>query len=289
MAGKIQQFEKRQSMKNRQFEVFHYRERSPGNMEVHHHDFFEIYFLLGGEVSFRVEGRSYTLKPGDMLLINPQELHQALIDRDTIYERMVLWIDRGYLAELSIDGMDLAACFDTKLPTHTNRLRPNKTQRAELQALLEKMAGEFYGNGVGRSQYAQGLLMQFLVEVNRLALTEEEQPATAKETDLVDQVLSYIGAHYTENISLESLANTFYVSKYHLSHEFSKRVGTGIYRYIMFRRLMHARELLENGTQPGDAYGQCGFGDYANFYRSFKSFYGVSPRDYAHGDRGRQV
>ena len=284
MAGKIQQFEKRQSMKNRQFEVFHYRERSPGNMEVHHHDFFEIYFLLGGEVSFRVEGRSYTLKPGDMLLINPQELHQALIDRDTIYERMVLWIDRGYLAELSIDGMDLAACFDTKLPTHTNRLRPNKTQRAELQALLEKMAGEFYGNGVGSSQYAQGLLMQFLVEVNRLALTEEEQPATAKETDLVDQVLSYIGAHYTENISLESLANTFYVSKYHLSHEFSKRVGTGIYRYIMFRRLMHARELLEGGTPPGEAYGQCGFGDYANFYRSFKSFYGVSPRDYVRGD-----
>jgi AraC-like DNA-binding protein len=285
MAGKIQQFERRQSMKNRQFEVFHYRERRPGNMEVHHHDFFEVYFLLGGEVSFRVEGRTYTLKPGDMLLINPQELHQALIDRDTIYERMVLWIDRGYLAELSAAGMDLAACFDTRLPTHTNLLHPNKMQRAELQGLLEKLAGEFYGDGLGNSQYAQGLLLQFLVEVNRLALAESKQPISAEETDMVDQVLSYIGAHFTEDISLEMLSNTFYVSKYHLSHEFSKRVGTGIYRYIMFRRLMHARELLEGGTPPGEAYGQCGFGDYANFYRSFKSFYGVSPREYAQGDR----
>lgn len=285
MSGKIQQFEQRQSMKNRQFEVFHYRERSPGNMEVHHHDFFELYFLLGGEVSFRVEGRTYTLKPGDMLLINPQELHQALIDRDTIYERMVLWIDRGYLAELSAAGMDLAACFDTRLPTHTNLLHPNKMQRAELQGLLEKLAGEFYGDGLGNSQYAQGLLLQFLVEVNRLALAESKQPISAEETDMVDQVLSYIGAHFTEDISLEMLSNTFYVSKYHLSHEFSKRVGTGIYRYIMFRRLMHARELLEGGTPPGEAYGQCGFGDYANFYRSFKSFYGVSPREYAQGDR----
>lgn len=285
MSGKIQQFEQRQSMKNRQFEVFHYRERSPGNMEVHHHDFFELYFLLGGEVSFRVEGRTYTLKPGDMLLINPQELHQALIDRDTIYERMVLWIDRGYLAELSAAGMDLAACFDTRLPTHTNLLHPNKMQRAELQGLLEKLAGEFYGDGLGNGQYAQGLLLQFLVEVNRLALAESKQPISAEETDMVDQVLSYIGAHFTEDISLEMLSNTFYVSKYHLSHEFSKRVGTGIYRYIMFRRLMHARELLEGGTPPGEAYGRCGFGDYANFYRSFKSFYGVSPREYAQGDR----
>lgn len=284
MTGKIQQFDHRQSMKNRQFEVFHYRERRPGNMEVHHHDFFEICFLLGGEVSFRVEGRTHTLKPGDVLLINPQELHQALIDRDTLYERIVLWIDRGYLAELSSGGMDLAACFDTRLPTHTNRLHPGKAQRAELQALLEKLAGEFYGDGLGNSQYAQGLLLQFLVEVNRLALAGEKESRPVEETDLVDQVLSFIGAHYTEDISLEMLSSIFYVSKYHLSHEFSRRVGTGIYRYIMFRRLMHARELLEGGTPPGEAYGQCGFGDYANFYRSFKSFYGVSPRDYVRGD-----
>jgi AraC-like DNA-binding protein len=185
--------------------------------------------------------------------------------------------------------MDLAACFDTKRPTHTNHLRPGKIQRAEFQALMEKLASEFYGDGVGSSQYAQGLLMQFLVEINRLALAGDKEPVPAEETDLVDQVLSYIADHYTEDISLEILANIFYVSKYHLSHEFSKRVGTGIYRYIMFRRLMHARELLEGGTPPGDAYQQCGFGDYANFYRSFKSFYGVGPRDYAHGDRGRQV
>ena len=289
MAGKIQKFDHRQSMKNRQFEVFHYRERRPGNMEVHHHDFFEICFLLGGEVSFRVEGRIHTLKPGDMLLINPQELHQALIDRDTIYERMVLWIDRGYLTELSADGMDLAACFDARLPTHTNHLHPGKTQRAELQVLLEKLAGEFYGDGIGNSQYAQGLLLQFLVEVNRLALAGDKKVSPAEETDLVDQVLSYIGSHYTEDINLEDLASIFYVSKYHLSHEFSKRVGTGIYRYIIFRRLMHARELLEGGMPPGEVYGQCGFGDYANFYRSFKSFYGVNPREYARGDRGQQV
>ena len=280
MSGKIQQFDHRQSMKDRQFEVFHYRERKPGNMEVHHHDFFEICFLLDGEVSFRVDGHAYTLNPGDMLLINPQELHQAMIDRDTIYERIVLWIDRGYLAELSAGGMDLASCFDDRLPTHTNRLHPNKLQRTEFRMLLEKLVGEFYGDEAGSRQYAQALLMQFLVEVNRLALAGDEKSTPENEADFVDQVLSYIGAHYTEDVSLEKIANTFYVSKYHLSHEFSRCVGTSVYRYILFRRMMHARELLEKGIPAGEVYGQCGFGDYANFYRSFKAFYGVTPGEY---------
>ena len=280
MAGKIQQFDHRQSMRDKQFEVFHYREQSPRNMEVHHHDFFEIYFLLGGEVSFRVEGRTYTLKPGDVLLINPQELHQALVDGDSLYERIVLWIDRGYLMELSAGGMDLAACFDDRLPTHTNRLHPSKSQCTQLQALLEKLVGEFYGDELGKSQYAKGLLMQFLVEVNRLALASDKQKPSEEESDFVDQVLSYIGAHYTEDISLEKIAGTFYVSKYHLSHEFSRRVGTSVYRYILFRRMMHARELLEQGIHAGEVYGQCGYGDYANFYRAFKTFYGVAPGEY---------
>jgi AraC-like DNA-binding protein len=191
-----------------------------------------------------------------------------------------LWIDRGYLAELSAGGMDLATCFDDRLPTHTNRLHPNKAQGAFLQTLLEKLVGEFYGDELGKSQYAEGLLMQFLVEVNRLALAGEEQKPIEEGSDFVDQVLSYIGAHYTEDISLEKIASTFYVSKYHLSHEFSRRVGTSVYRYILFRRMMRARELLEQGVHAGEVYGQCGYGDYANFYRTFKTFYGVTPGEY---------
>ena len=102
-----------------------------------------------------------------------------------------------------------------------------------------------------------------------------------EEPDLVSQVLAYIGAHYQENITLESLAAEFYVSKYHLSHEFSHRVGTSIYRYVIFRRLLQARELMGAGLTPGEVYQNCGFGDYANFYRAFKGEYGISPREFA--------
>ena len=80
MASRTQRFESRQSMQGKRFEVFHYREKKTEKLQVHHHDFFEIYFLLNGQVTFRVEGSDYLLEPGDLLLINPQELHHAQVN-----------------------------------------------------------------------------------------------------------------------------------------------------------------------------------------------------------------
>lgn len=277
-----QRFDSRQSMKNKRFEVFHYRDKKLSNVGLHHHDFFEIYFFLSGRVTFRVEGRAYHLEPGDLLLINPQELHQPEIGPDTLYERIVLWIDRGYLAELCrMADADLGVCFDNEAPSHTNLLRPSKLRRAALSQLLDRLTREYYSSELGSFAYAQGLLVQFMVEVNRLARMSSSQTVKLEEPDLVSQVLSYIGSHYQESITLESLAGEFYVSKYHLSHEFSHRVGTSVYRYVIFRRLLQARESIAAGQAPGEVYQSCGFGDYANFYRAFKGEYGISPREYA--------
>lgn len=286
MSSAAQIFDSRQSMKNKTFEVFHYLDKKPGSVGVHHHNFYEIYLFLGGKVDFMVEGRTYRLEPGDLLLLNPRELHQPRILSDEVYERMVLWIDSGYLTGLCDSETDLAACFDDHAPNHTNLLRPSKICRASLEQLLDKLHQESYSQALGAHLYARGLLLAFLVEVNRLARKSSVREPRSSEPDLISQVLAYIAAHYQENITLERLAREFYVSKYHLAHEFSNRVGTSVYRYVIFRRLLQARELMETGHSPGEVYQSCGFGDYANFYRAFKSAYGVGPRAFMAGEKG---
>ena len=82
-----------------------------------------------------------------------------------------------------------------------------------------------------------------------------------------------------DDLSLELLASKFYVSKYHLSHEFGKAMGTGVYRYIMLKRLLVARQLLLKGMSAGEVCSKCGFKDYTNFYRAFKDEYGISPSE----------
>ena len=281
MRSNAQRFDSRQSMQNRRFEVFHYRDQKVDGLDVHHHDFYEVYLFLGGQVQFQVEAKTFQLEPGDLLLISPQELHKPIIGKSGVYERMVLWVDRSYMNSLSADDVDLAACFAPGAPGHTNLLRPGKVRSAQLQGLLESLTREYYDNQLGSSIYAQGLLMQFLVELNRLA--GQHIGKTTSEPDLVGQVIAYISNHYQENLTLEDLAKQFYVSKFYLSHEFRARVGVSIHRYIIFRRLLQARDLMASGVGPGQVFGSCGFGDYANFYRAFKAEYGISPREFVQG------
>ena len=108
----FQPFTRRQTMIRRDFEIYRYRYMD--EVELHHHDFYEIYMLLRGSVSYTVENRIFHMRAGDLMLISPLELHQARVDsNDEPYERIVLWVDRGYLESLSSPHTSLTRCFDT--------------------------------------------------------------------------------------------------------------------------------------------------------------------------------
>ncbi len=277
MRERAQRFDPRQNMHSAAFEVFHYREPKSAEVQVHHHDFYEVYFLLSGSVSYWVEGQVYSLAPGDLLLMEPMVLHRPIAAEGAVYERIVLWIDKGYLEGLSAGEVSLAACFEgAKL------LRPSSGRRAELLARFGTLVREFYSRDYGSELYARGIFLQLMTELNRLARgTASSHSEQQAESPLVKGVLDYIAEHYAEDLSLELLAKRFYVSKYHLSHAFSQAVGTGVYRYIMLRRLMTAKQLLSEGVSPGEAAVRCGFRDYTNFFRAFKAEYGTAPRTFA--------
>lgn len=279
MRERAQRFDPRQTMQRQDFEIFHYREPKPEEVTVHHHDFYEIYLFLDGDVEYWVEGRIFHLKPGDLLLINPLELHRPIVKPDcTVYERIVLWINKNYLERLSTQDVSLTRCFDNTIPSHTNLLHPTNVQRSDIMTHLGELVRESYGNDYGSKLYASGIFLQFMVELNRMASSSEPRVSQREDASkLVSQVLDYIGEHYNEDLSLEGLAGQFFVSKYHLSHEFNRTVGIGVYRYIILKRLLIARQMLRDGAAPGEVYRKCGFKDYTNFYRAFKAEYGVSP------------
>ena len=280
MKERTQRFDPRQSMHRPDFEIFHYQEATPSDVEVHHHDFYEVYFFLSGKVEFRIEGRIYHLQPGDVMLINPMELHQLIVENEqSQYERIVLWVEKSYLERLSTPEVSLTRCFDNALPNHTNLLRPTPSQRMELMVRLQQLHQENYANDYGSRLYSHSILVQFMIELNRMAYRAVQTPAEAEnESPLVTRVVGYIGDHYNEDLSLDELAQQFYVSKYHLSHEFSRVMGVSIYRYITLKRLVVAKQMLSSGIAPGVVYTNCGFSDYANFYRAFKTQYGITPR-----------
>ena len=278
---KHERFDGRQTMKNNTFEVFRYKDAYPKEVALHHHDFYEIYFFLSGNVQYNIESRSYLLTPGDVLLISPMELHQPMFGQDhRVYERIVLWMDKKFLDKLCIPGQELSRCFDTTLPGHTNLLRPEGVQRQLLQFVLEQLLVEMTEEEPYRETMTMVYLAQVLVYLNRLAMKNERIEQVQNQDTAVYNVLGYINDHYSDDLSLDHLANTFFISKYHLSREFQRLVGTSVHRYIVQKRLVMAKQMLGQGVPSSEVYQQCGFGDYSNFYRAFKQEYQISPKDF---------
>ena len=282
MRERSQRFDPRQIMQSDTFEVFHYREPRANTVEVHHHDFYEIYYLISGNVEYWIDGRIIRMEPGDLLLINPMELHRPMLEQGTLYERFVLWINKAFLENIS-SKEPLNQCFDTSRPNRTNLIRPSQAERTMLMTRLAEMVRESYSQDFGGSISAYGQFLQFMVQLNRLAGRTDYQEESQQRSPLVQRVLQYVSEHFSEPICLEQLAAEFYISKYHLAHAFSREVGVSIYRYIMLRRLLLARQLLAGGESAKQVCRSCGFSDYTSFYRAFKSEYGISPGKIAGG------
>ena len=280
-------FDPRQEMGREDFELQYKRDTYLQDVELHHHDFHELYFLISGDVTYTIESRQYHVMPGDLLLIRPQELHQICIRPEmSDYERFVLWVDPQLLARISTPLSDLTRYLGPRSPSQGNLIRFKPEDCSHVQRLFEQLWQESENEGYGSDLLRQSLLVQLLVTINRLAADPsghfEEVTHASK---AVSKVVDYVNLHYSEPLSLDMLAELVYVSKYHLSHEFNRQVGTSVYRYIQKKRLLIARQLLGQGKRPNEVYSVCGFTDYAGFYRAFRAEYAISPREYARSVR----
>ena len=272
-------FDPRQNMNSENFEIFHYLDPKTRHMEAHYHDFYEIFFFIDGNVDYWIDGSLYHLLPGDILLIHPTELHKPVPNAEIdIYERIVLWVNKNYLAD--IEKGILEKCFDKESQTHNKVLRLSNEKREQLFSLAHSLCKEYYSKEFAKDVGAYSLLLQILVQINRL--TQSNSPIGGEEFNtptLISEILSYINEHFTEKLTLDSIANHFFISKYHISHEFKNAVNTSLYRYIIMKRLNAAYTLLSEGNPAQEVCTMCGFGNYTVFFRAFKAEFGISPTE----------
>lgn len=269
-------------MQSRDFEAFYYNDSYLKDVALHHHDFYEMYFFIGGTVSYIVESRSYNLQTGDIMLISPTELHQPVFGNHPLgYTRIVLWISRDYLLSLGENG-SLADCFRINAENHNNLLRLDVKTQSRLFDLALDVANELSRDtdGYGKTM-AAAKLNELLVLLNRIKKNNSASaaPDGSMQTTLTE-VIEYINGNITQPLSLDYLADKFYVSKYHLIRKFKDEVGTSVHRYITQRRLIFAKQLMLERTAPSDCPAKVGFSDYSSFFRAFKAEYGISPKEF---------
>jgi len=284
--GRFQrEFDSRQYMLAVDMEFFHYRNSKLLNIEYHNHDFYEIYFLVSGRITYYVEGRSYVLSPGDVLLLSDQEMHRPSQAGEDAYERIVVWVRPEYLRSLGSPDFSLAECFEGLPHKGGNQLRMDPATLQEFREGLDDLEESYWSEEPGSDLLRRAYFTEVMVRLNRAYRASLEGRAvqdgevSAAPSTRTARLIRYINDNIGEDLGLDRLAAEFYVSKYHMLREFRRHTGVTIHQYVLTKRLILARHHLRRGMPVAEVCRLCGFRDPSNFARLYRREYGRSPKE----------
>lgn len=263
-----------------EFKIFRLKDASLKPIPAHYHEFHKIIVFLNGKSDYVIEGKRYTLEPNDMIFIRAGEVHQPLPSPDVPYERIIIYIDTSFLDNYKRGTDDLAACFTlaSKQSASVMHLTPGKSH--DLMFHIEKLEFAAKQKGFANALYIDMLFLEFMILVNRALLGHELAAAAPVYDTKILPIIDYINDHLCEDLSVDTLAEQFFLSKYHMMRRFKKATGYSIHRYITNKRLLKARALLKEEIPLTKLCYDCGFHDYSSFSRAFKEKFRQTPQKY---------
>lgn len=252
---------------------------SSEKLQLHSHSFYELIYCENGSIQYLIADKRYRIHTGDIILVPPGISHRPLFyDKMTEpYSRIVLWLSIEFFQDAT--KLYPAELQEELKLNHHYLLHTKDTPHQNIQSyfkrgLQESTARPLYWETALYSNSAL-LLAHFF-----RAFSSAKNDFAAEKKDELDNIISYIEAHYADRITLEETAKAFHISVSTLGKLFLNRLDISFYRFVTQRRLINSKLLIEEGSSMEEAALSCGFCDYSAFYRAFKKEYGISPREY---------
>lgn len=268
-----------QCARTKTFAIAHlYKEEKA--MDMHIHDCYELYYSISGGKQFLIDNRFYSIAPGDLFIINQYESHKLTQIDNHIHERIVLSIYPDYVKRISTVDTNLDYCFSNRDAGFQHKVSLDKAGQSRFLYYISKMTS---ATGFAHDIVEQAAFMELLVLINVLSNANAAQaaPAEYKYSHQVEDILAYINQNIALGITVEQLAENFYLSESYICRIFKQATGTTINKYITARRISIAKAHLNEGDSVGEAFEKSGFGDYSSFFKAFTKAVGVSPKKYA--------
>ncbi|MCQ2575828.1 MAG: AraC family transcriptional regulator [Treponema sp.] len=260
----------------------HY-EKSPSlrSHGLHAHDYFEIYLHINGGRQYCVDDTVFELKQNQIIIIPPLHMHGLVCDKDLIdYERCYLYITPETLKKCGFNKIDLCSLFEDSCNNKKFSCEISSDEGCKIINHLKKIEEN------SSAENNEFVLEDYSLILDILNIVQKNYISNSKITNQITvnsgmyKVLHFINEHFTENISINQLSNLFNMSESALSHEFRKYSNKSVYDYILYKRIIKAKELLLSDLSLTQIALECGFNDYSNFLRVFKKFSNCSPKEY---------
>ena len=233
---------------------------------LHIHEYLEIFYNLGDEVSFLVNGTLYPVAKGEILINRPGDVHVCIFPRSAVYDYGCLWIDADFSSP--IFSFLKKEDFSPLLSFPDGEEGEILALLAELDEIKEKES---------ESARAVTVLLSILSELGRRG-TEKKQASLLPKN--LTEILRYINEGFTEIANVTDVAEKFFISPSTLNRYFRTHLRTTPREYVEAKRLALAMELLKGGASVTEASAEAGFPDCSHFIVLFKKKFGKTPLRY---------
>ena len=251
------------------------------NATLHHHEFFELAYVLSGSAEHTIDGHSMIISKGDYFFMNLKASHGY-----TAIGQGFQMVNCLFMPEFLDKSLNGAHSFSEIMNNY-----PSKFERTEfsdrvagrvfhdgdgfISLLLSKMLEEFEENKKGRLDVIKSLLLTLLISIAR----EDEE--TYEKTSYVGSIKSYIFENFTGEPSLSEISSELGISLTYASLIFKRATGSTFRDYLMRLRIEKACDLLRtSGKTINEIAELVGYSDPAFFYKSFKKHLAISPATY---------
>ena len=255
----------------------------PGH--YHWHSCFEITYIVSGQAEYFVNGDTYLVSDGDIILFNNIEPHGWEVRKPLTLIVMI------FQPELIANGFalldyDYLEPFLERGTNFKNVLPASEQVTKDIHQLLLDISDEDEKHTVGYQLMIKANILKILTLLIRHSQNSPKPDRLLSrkvlEMKRLSNVFDYINQHYTERLTLSEAAEMAYMSPNYFSQYFKKVTGQTFSDYLSGLRIKKAQELLKNSDKNViDVAMACGFRNMSNFYRMYKKHTGTTPSAHA--------
>ncbi|MGN0426726.1 MAG: AraC family transcriptional regulator [Agathobacter sp.] len=223
--------------------------------------------ILSGSGTVTYKGERVNARQGDCFYIDCRNEYSHISSADDPWE--LLWIH--------FNGPSAEGYYNYFAEHNFWHFTPTSVQ--ELTTSVQTLLSLHENRNENTDILAANEITQILTTIST-EVPDSDQPTSALSQKL-REIIAYLDEHYTEEISLDFLAEHFFISKFYLSREFKKEYGTTIVSYILIKRITNAKEQLRYGDSSIEEIAlSCGIADASYFNKVFRKLEGCTASEY---------
>ena len=187
---------------------------------------------------------------------------------------------REYLPALSTDADMFRFFLDPQTDTFSDEfIHLSFEKSSPVRALLEQMVIEYADKQEDTQQILKPLVLSlFMLIARRYRL---EKPNQTGET-LSERIVQYIHTH-ADTVTLKEIAEHFSYHPNYISTLLHQEQGKTFSQIVLEKRMERAVILLRGTTLSiEEIASMLGYSNHSNFYKAFREYYGMTPREYIH-------